>query len=364
MVSFWPWKTDDNSPASFEKALSTLSDRITKSNAKLDSLRQRSRRYSALWTLYTSFAYLLCTVTQSDELQKQRETTIEKLKAATKYNTTQELLKKYGGTPPSKDKSIRGGLEDGKAKEKTSPDSIQRRTNFIPPPTANIPGRNGLVSLPGTPQRGTPRAQDHQGQSPPFTASAAVAPWREPLPEEDPSAVFAPNAFSSAPQYAQPGEGTRWYDRLMDVILGEDETLPKNRLALICQRCRLVNGQAPPGVQRLEDVGDWRCSGCGTMNGEEKEGAKLLKQIQKDTDTLASTKELADGNQAVKMLESPEESDSPSSDNERQSESSEDVESVKDEKENPSTRGKTGGAQEVTHQARRRSSRVSKKAKA
>lgn len=53
---------DDNSPASFEKALSTLSAKITKTNSRLDSLRQRSRRLSVLWTLYAGFAYLLYTI--------------------------------------------------------------------------------------------------------------------------------------------------------------------------------------------------------------------------------------------------------------------------------------------------------------
>ncbi|KAL8707367.1 MAG: hypothetical protein Q9220_007591 [cf. Caloplaca sp. 1 TL-2023] len=409
MVSFWPWKVDDNSPASFERALSTLSDQITKCNAKLDSLRQRSRRYSALWTLYTSFAYLLCAVVlvlivgwrnwglveyigvvggpviiytvraaitaiygvriakiqaQSDGLQKQREATIEKLKAATKYNTTQELLKKYGGTPPSREKSSRGNLEDIKAEERSSPASVQRRTNFAPPPTANIPGRSGAVSQPGTPQRGIPHLQDHQGQDRPSTAAAAIPPWREPPPEEDHSADFAPNAFSSAPEYARQGEGTRWYDRIMDVILGEDETLPRNRLALICQRCRLVNGQAPPGVQRLEDVGDWRCPGCGTMNGEEKEEAKLLKEIQTHTETLAPPTELTDDEKTETKSNGRKESDAQSFKDERSSDSSEDAESSKDEKERPRTRGQASGAQKETRQARRRSTRVKKEAKA
>lgn len=67
----------------------------------------------------------------------------------------------------------------------------------------------------------------------------------------------------------------------MDVLLGEDETLPKNRIVLICKKCRLVNGQAPPGFKQLEDVGTWRCSGCGTMNGEENEGKKLVADIKK-----------------------------------------------------------------------------------
>jgi hypothetical protein len=55
-------KGEDNSPASFEKALSALATKITKSQTQLDGLRQRGRRYKALWTLYSSFAYLLCVI--------------------------------------------------------------------------------------------------------------------------------------------------------------------------------------------------------------------------------------------------------------------------------------------------------------
>ena len=67
----------------------------------------------------------------------------------------------------------------------------------------------------------------------------------------------------------------------MDLLLGEDEMNPKNRLVLICKQCRLVNGQAPPGVKTLEDVGKWRCLECGSMNGEESEAKKLVAEIQK-----------------------------------------------------------------------------------
>ena len=64
------------------------------------------------------------------------------------------------------------------------------------------------------------------------------------------------------------------------MLLGEDEMQPRNRLALICCQCRLVNGQAPPGIKRLEDVGKWRCSGCGTMNGEETDNEKIVAKIK------------------------------------------------------------------------------------
>ena len=53
---------DDTSQASFERALSLLSTKISKNSTQLDSLHQRSRRLKALWTLYTSFAYILYSI--------------------------------------------------------------------------------------------------------------------------------------------------------------------------------------------------------------------------------------------------------------------------------------------------------------
>ena len=142
MVSFWPFKGDDKSAASFEKVLSQLSTKITKASAQNDGLRQRQRRYKVLWTLYSTFAYILVAAiltlvtgyqrwstieysaiagspvmifgirtaldayynyrishsqTHLNELYKQREAAIQKLKAATKYDSTQQLLEKYGG---------------------------------------------------------------------------------------------------------------------------------------------------------------------------------------------------------------------------------------------------------------------------
>ena len=211
-----------------------------------------------------------------DDLEKQRTSTIEKLKAATKYNTTQELLKKYGGTPTPKTQTT----SSPKQAKTSSPGS--GRTNMAPPPTANIPGRTVPASLPNTPQRPAPETRSPLSQNVPRSASTTAPPWQQPSSPGDTSAEFAPNAFPTAPQYAQAGEGPRWYDRLVDALLGEDETAPRNRIALICSQCRLVNGQAPPGVKRLEDIGKWRCGGCGTMNGEESEAKKLVASIERE----------------------------------------------------------------------------------
>jgi hypothetical protein len=53
---------EDNSPASFEKALSALFTKITQTTNRLDLHRQHARRFKALWTLYTTFAYLLYSI--------------------------------------------------------------------------------------------------------------------------------------------------------------------------------------------------------------------------------------------------------------------------------------------------------------
>jgi hypothetical protein len=39
-----------------------VSTKILKRNSQLDALRQQSRRLKVLWTLYTSFAYLLYSI--------------------------------------------------------------------------------------------------------------------------------------------------------------------------------------------------------------------------------------------------------------------------------------------------------------
>ena len=331
---------DDDSPASFEKTLSNLSTKITRTTTKLEKFRQRSRRYNILWILYSTILYLLyslilllvvgwrnwrlleivaiisgpillviddiglllrdslmiCRIysvrvgivsyynfrisksqAQLDEVKRQRDTVIERLKTATKYNTTQELLQKYGGAPATRNKSE--GASQGKANAAKGDSGAPqvRRTGILPPPTANIPRHDGTApvwkneDLSASGSSGSYRLPPSSlsAESSPKTLRVSSSPQAE-------TAEFAPNAFSAVPQYAQSTKGPRWFDRLMDVILGEDESLPSNRIALICKQCRLVNGQAPPGTKRLEEVGRWRCTECGTMNGEETEVNRIL----------------------------------------------------------------------------------------
>ncbi|KAI1505984.1 hypothetical protein F5X99DRAFT_415656 [Biscogniauxia marginata] len=319
MMSLWPWKGDDSSPASFEKALSGLSSKIATTQSRLERVRTNSRRIKVLWTLYLTFAYLVYSIvlilvvgwqnlgppewtgmaggpvlillvrtlinsyfsfrietleTRLKDHQGERAKTIQKLKEATKYDSTLELLEKYGGVGEKRNKPNQQGEDGGegegehkagrKGRQSISSHTPGGRTNLPPPPTANIQRPS---SAPGTPSH----------QQPPF----AVPPPRVPSPQQ-PTAEFAPNAGplpATYSQYEMDMGPPRWYDRIMDLMLGEDETASKNRIVLICQRCRLVNGQAPPGTRSLADLGMWKCMACGSMNGEMDEGKKIVREV-------------------------------------------------------------------------------------
>ena len=221
--------------------------------------------------------------------QSEREKTIQKLKEATKYDTTLELLEKYGGSEKKTKKGRKGGEEDdttGGQGKRNIGGKGGRRTNIPPPATANIQrgGPLGKGSMPGTPQPGA--------QQGPFGPPEHHHPQQQHLPPQphqdlEPSAEFAPNAFGPgseppttnyAPVQGTAGQG-HWYDKVMELLLGDDETAAKNRIVLICQRCRLVNGQAPPGTNSLAEVGSWRCMGCGNMNGEIDEGKRIVDEV-------------------------------------------------------------------------------------
>jgi hypothetical protein len=222
------------------------------------------------WRISRQQAYL-------DHLQKQRETKIADLKKATKYDSTQELLQKYGGAPANKSPSKSSQQGPKKlAQPQRQPQQQPQRTGIPPPPTANIPGRNIHSPPPIIPNLpATPVSPIHD-QSP--VAGPTLSQSPNTVAPDSPG--FAPNAFSQAPPPRSAYEqAPHWYDRILDVLLGDDETAAKNRLALLCSTCRLVNGQAPPGVNTLEELGRWKCAGCGSWNGVESEGAKVIKEI-------------------------------------------------------------------------------------
>ncbi|KAF2673975.1 hypothetical protein BT63DRAFT_172506 [Microthyrium microscopicum] len=323
MVSFWPWKKDTTSAESFEKTLSVIATKISKATAQNDSLRQRARKLKVGWILYGGVTYILAFLILTlvtgwqnwgtteyttiaggpvllygvrfllnswynyrtsnsqaylDSLQKERDETIEKLKQATKYNSTQKLLEKYGSAKaPEK-------TPDGKsqpARNHTSRHSVGGRTGLPPPPTANIPRAQSAQRIP---ELGALPALPPSSPLQPSSMSNSSGPGQALLKRSQPQEEFAPNAFDGSPtvpDFSQVMPESHWYDRILDALLGEDETQARNRLALVCKHCKVVNGLAPPGVKTPEQLGKWRCSSCSGWNGEEFDAAKLVKDATK-----------------------------------------------------------------------------------
>jgi hypothetical protein len=337
MVSLWPFgRADTSSAASFEKTLSHLSTKINRYSSQTEGFRSRQRRFRTLWTLYSAFAYILISAiltlvtgvyrwgaveytavaggpvaivgvrwllnawydyrvknveARLREATKERAKVIEKLKIATKYDSTQQLLDKYGGSGGGANKQQDPSQQQGKTSKRkiagrqSLPAHQGPRTGFAPPPTANIPGRQ---PSPQNPLDARLRAAT-QGSAPQIPPQVPHQPQQPPPSNES----FAPNAFPSQPAPTS-APAPAWYDRILDVVLGEDETSSKNRFALICAApaCRLVNGQAPPGARSLEDVGRWRCKGCGQMNGVESEVGKVLQQAERKREVSGSSSEV------------------------------------------------------------------------
>lgn len=244
---------------------------------------------------------------QLKQLQEERAKTIKKLKEATRYDSTLQLLEKYGGQPGSAgEPKSKGSFHDGEIRDPNLKEKLQlqypaaggptrsgndkaptgnnrvpSRTNIAPPPTANIQRRE---ASPGLPQQGEPHL---------------LGPLNPASEYDDTSAKFAPNAFHEfPPNYAHAGQssaGPNWYDKVLDLLLGEDETAAKNRIVLICRNCRQVNGQAPPGTRSLAELGVWKCMSCGASNGEDNEGKRLIKEVLEAQAAEADALALAPG---------------------------------------------------------------------
>lgn len=254
-----------------------------------------------------------------NHLNKQRDDAINKLKEATKYNSTQQLLDKYGGQTPTKSPIGKTRQQESTPTKKQQPTPV-KRTGIAPPPTANIPGRPLPPSFNPTtpPQQGT-------------TFQPLPPQSQQPQNQLDTQSSFAPNAFSQPrqPHEQYSSSGPRWYDRLLDVVLGDDETKPENRIVLLCRKCRLVNGQAPPGTRTLEDIGAWRCKECGSWNGQENDAKNLIREIAAGGGSEGGAKSLPTPAPAEKeqkpVEEQPDEQDV---DDEAEEEQEEDAEEI------------------------------------
>mmetsp|Transcript_7960 Transcript_7960/g.10026 ORF Transcript_7960/g.10026 Transcript_7960/m.10026 type:complete len:351 (-) Transcript_7960:63-1115(-) len=147
-------------------------------------------------------------------LKKKHSLKIEELKKITNFNTTNELLNKYGNQEDRK-----------KPKDETGNKETKKQSN--------VPR-----------QINTPNAQQQQQQQ-------QIIKRLQSLQANPP--VQAPRTFQ---------------DRILDFIVGSDNNeATENRYALICKQCLTHNGLAPPGSTNPFKV-SYICPNCGFLNGE------------------------------------------------------------------------------------------------
>lgn len=89
----------------------------------------------------------------------------------------------------------------------------------------------------------------HMGQGPQGHPNGLRAPQQMPFGTGQPN-------HAMSPPYGSPSNERHWYDKIVDVIVGEEG--PDTKYALICGQCFAHNGLALP--QEIEDIRKSSCS--------------------------------------------------------------------------------------------------------
>jgi endoplasmic reticulum junction formation protein lunapark len=268
-------QSDDN----YEKILSDLSDDIGRAEIRLREIKIRERSALIIWIVYSMLAYVAYVagywyfvymsieeegwdfmkiapvftgpffivigyrflalwykrketieITQLEHLKAKQKLKVEELKKKTGYYTTQTLLERYD--------SSKGQVN---------------KQNVPVQPIQNVPARPGQLNHPNLRQRNVPNSgiNDINGD----LRSNGV------LGVEPHLGGNAPRPISYDPNSPNPITPLqrRWYDKLVDVIVGDDE----QKYALICQNCFTWNGLAYPA--EFEDV-QYYCKKCNHFN--------------------------------------------------------------------------------------------------
>ena len=198
-------------------------------------------------------------IQEKETLKTRLDEKIEELKEKSDYYNTQQLLERYDSKSSSTNPSNTEKLRD-----QHIPSGENLRQQQQPPPNLRQRGTSNLP-IPVLP--------------PPITPSTFA-----PTPPQPNVPQFHPSAFSPPPSPSLPESphSKTFLDRVLDLLVGEDENAADHRYALICRHCRAHNGLAPPG-ERGEEVG-YLCGRCGGWNGPEpnKQKSQTTKTEQRE----------------------------------------------------------------------------------
>ncbi|KAA8909510.1 hypothetical protein TRICI_004475 [Trichomonascus ciferrii] len=212
----------------------------------------RVRRVKGFLTLYSAFAYTIYTaiVLVGNRQQRQRLHWLGLVGAPFLVWLLRWILQKwYSWWSANNDEQI----EALETRRKEMIEELKQNTNFY--------STQALISRFDKDQaESRQEVEEELKRKESLDALKAQPPQEEFLSE---SQVPMASPYPTMPMVPyQP----KWYDRILDLVAGEDEYSPKLRYALICQQCTAHNGLAQPG-EVPEDV-VYICPHCGFKNGK------------------------------------------------------------------------------------------------
>ncbi|KAF9348876.1 hypothetical protein BGX26_012755, partial [Mortierella sp. AD094] len=310
----------------YEKILSDLDSNIRKAEMRLSAINVRERRLSSLWLIYSVLAWIgyiavfalylhpqyvdapqpwafalapiaiglpathltlrriymgrsLITVwykraktneeSQLSLLRADQRLKVEELKKKTAYYSTKTLLERYD--PSSKPNGLRQTGPDGRPIP-----NAQNGQSKLQQPNMMDPGLRQRQGLGVTNAQGIPVGQGH----PAGLSSGVQHPGQGPQNgPRGPQGHYGPQQphFNSGQhnngrpnQYGPPNTERHWYDKIVDVIVGDEG--PDTKYALICGQCYAHNGLALP--QEIEDI-QYVCPKCNFFNPSRRRTQRL-----------------------------------------------------------------------------------------
>lgn len=223
-------------------------------------------------------------------LRSEQQEKIEELKQSTNFYSTKALLERFDSNfdKTNKRKSVVKGTAFGQ--QPSAPNSqpkIQKEASSKgkDPAQQLNRGHNSSNSIAAADFEFAPNLPSLQAPSSPGKpelpqSPTAQPPTQPPPPQQRHQQRGQPlqelQAYPLGPVYNANYQPS-WYDKILDIIVGEDEYSPKSRYALICQNCRRHNGLAQPG--ELPQYVIYICPQCGFRNGQEKKKRKETKSM-------------------------------------------------------------------------------------
>ncbi|KAG0057227.1 hypothetical protein BGZ83_000640 [Gryganskiella cystojenkinii] len=295
----------------YEKILSDLDSNIRKAEMRLSAIKVREKRFMGLWLIYTVLAWIgysavfalylhqqylndpqpwalafapiviglpiiyvgrwFITVwyrraktneeAQLQLLRADQRLKVEELKKKTAYYSTKTLLERYdSSSQQQRSNGPRLNGPDGRPlPQNGQPKSLQ--------PNMMDPGLRQRTGLGVTNAQGVPLGQGQRplGLSPGQQHLHPQLSPNAPRGPQGPQGLYGPQpptfAHNGMPAQHTPNTERHWYDKIVDVIVGDEG--PDTKYALICGQCFAHNGLALP--QEIDDI-QYVCPKCNFFN--------------------------------------------------------------------------------------------------